>query len=70
MAGKSVHETPQLVARKNIKAEKSLIRIEAGLPDSLPWWLEQYFHFEVTTGESSRKVQRRDLQLFLNFMME
>ncbi len=47
-----------------------MIRIEAGLPDSVLWWLEQYFRFEVTTGESSRKVQRRDLQLFLDFMTE
>lgn len=46
----------------------SLIRIEAELPDTVAWWLEQYFRFEVTTGESSQKVQRRDFQLFLDFM--
>ena len=46
----------------------TLIRIKEGSPDALSWWLEQYFRFEVTTSESSQKVQRRDFQLFLDFM--
>ncbi len=70
MAGKRARETRQIVARKNTEGEKALIRIEAGLPDTVLWWLEQYFRFEVTTGESSRKVQHRDLQLFLDYLME
>ncbi|MCP9495208.1 MAG: site-specific integrase [Pyrinomonadaceae bacterium MAG19_C2-C3] len=70
MTGKRARETSHIVARKNMSGEKALIRIEAGLPDTVLWWLEQYFRFEVTTGESSRKVQRRDLQLFLDFMTE
>ena len=36
--------------------------------DSLSAWLEFYLTYEVTTPESSRKVQRRDLELFLAFM--
>lgn len=56
---------PQIVAGND---KQSLIRIEEGLPDTVSWWLEQYFRFEVTTGESSQKVQRRDFQLFLDFM--
>lgn len=48
---------------------QSLIRIEEGLPDTVSWWLEQYFRFEVTTSESSQRVQRRDFQLFLDFML-
>jgi len=37
--------------------------------DSLAAWVELYFQFEVTTSDSSQKVQRRDLELFLAFMM-
>lgn len=56
---------PQIVAGND---NRFLIRIEEWIPDTVSWWLEQYFRFEVTTGESSQKVQRRDFQLFLDFM--
>ncbi len=36
--------------------------------DSLAGWLEAYFAVEVTTAESSRGVQRRDLGRFVSFM--
>jgi len=36
---------------------------------ALSSWLDAYFQFEVTTAASSRKVQRRDLELFLSFMV-
>jgi hypothetical protein len=36
--------------------------------DSLAAWLEAYFAVEVTTAQSSRAVQRRDLGRFLAFM--
>lgn len=65
MPGKRAALQPQIVAGND---KQSLIRIEEGLPDTVSWWLEQYFRFEVTTGESSQKVQRRDFQLFLDFM--
>jgi len=56
---------PQFVAGNS---QTALIRLDEGFPDEISWWLEQYFRFEVTTAESSRKVQRRDLQLFLDYM--
>jgi len=46
----------------------ALIRVERDSPDTISWWLEQYFRFEVTTSVSSQKVQHRDLQLFLDFI--
>ena len=48
--------------------DKKLIQWRDDFPDRLSWWLEQYFAFEVTTSESSRKVQARDIGLFLSFM--
>lgn len=36
--------------------------------DVLDFWAEAYFRFAVTTTESSQKVQKRDLKLFLEFM--
>ena len=65
MPRKQVALAPQIVAGNS---KQSLICIEEGNPDTVSWWLEQYFRFEVTTGESSQKVQRRDFQLFLDFM--
>jgi integrase len=65
MARKQAALVPQIVAGND---KNALIRIEEGSPDVISWWLEQYFRFEVTTGESSQKVQRRDFQLFLDFM--
>lgn len=38
-------------------------------PESLSSWIEAYFLFEVTTQESSRKVQQRDLKYFLEFFL-
>ena len=42
--------------------------VAAGSSDSLAGWLEAYFAVEVTTAQSSRAVQRRDLTRFLRFM--
>lgn len=67
MVKKRAALVPQIVAGKS---ESSLIRIEEGLPDTVSWWAEQYFRFEVTTAQSSRKVQQRDLQLFLDYLVE
>lgn len=50
------------------KSGQSLIRLPEAVPDSISWWAEQYFHFEVTTSSSSQKVQRRDINLFLDYM--
>jgi site-specific recombinase XerD len=38
--------------------------------DSVAAWMAAYFRFEVTTLESSQKVQKSDLATFLNFMLE
>ena len=35
--------------------------------DTLSFWMRAYFALEVATAESSRKVQNRDLNLFLAF---
>ena len=48
----------------------SLIEVKNGVPDTISMWIEAYFRFEVTTAESSRKEQRRDLVLFRDFMLE
>jgi integrase len=66
MPRKSTALIPQIVAGKS---ERTLIQVEEGLPDTISWWLEQYFRFEVTTSQSSRKVQQRDLQLFLDYLV-
>lgn len=58
---------PQKGTRKN---SESIIRVPAGAPDTVVWWAEQYLRHEATTGESSRKVQARDLGLFVSFMLE
>jgi integrase len=50
------------------KKNQALIKVENGFPDTLDLWAEGYFQFEVTTAPSSRKVQKRDLKLFLEFM--
>lgn len=58
---------PQKASRKNSQA---LIRIPESMPDTLSWWVEQYFRFEVTTSASSQKVQQRDLALFISYMLD
>ena len=53
----------QNASRKNLPAR-------AGDGDGLATWMEAYFRLEVTTLESSQSVQRRDLALFLTFMLQ
>lgn len=67
MQGTGTALVPQNASRNN---KHSLIRITEASPDTLAWWAEQYFRFEVTTLSSSQKVQRRDLELFIRFMVE
>ena len=67
MPSNSTELVPQKATRNNLGA---LIRIPASSPDTVGWWAEQYFQFEVTTAESSRKVQIRDLGLFIGYMVE
>jgi site-specific recombinase XerD len=37
-------------------------------PDLLSFWVEVYFRYEVTTSERSQKEQRRDLNIFLQYI--
>jgi hypothetical protein len=53
---------PEFVSRNNLPARA----VPEG--DDLAAWVEAYFALAVTTAESSRKVQRRDLATFLAFM--
>lgn len=55
-------------ASRNDKSPVS--RIPASASDTLAWWVAAYFETEVTTAASSRKVQRRDLELFVGFATE
>jgi lysophospholipase L1-like esterase len=57
----------QNATRNNSKA---LITIKEGLPDTISVWIEAYFRFEATTSQSSRKVQKRNLELFRDFMID
>lgn len=47
-----------------------LIEVKNGVPDTITFWGEAYFRFEVTTSKSSRREQRRDLALFRDFMLD
>lgn len=60
-----------LVPQKATRNSSSfLIRVPRKFPDTVSWWAEQYFRFEVTTSSSSQKVQRRDIQLFISYMLD
>lgn len=61
----------RMVPQKGTRNDsQSIIRVPAGAPDTVDWWAEQYLRYETTTGESSRRVQGRDLGLFVSFMVE
>ena len=49
-------------------SRKKLAVLTAPDGDDLVGWVEAYFALAVTTADSSRKVQRRDLDTFLAFM--
>jgi integrase len=58
-------DTLQIIPRNSF----SLSIQTAETLDSLEAWAAAYFDFEVTTAESSRKVQRRDIGLFVSFLL-
>jgi len=79
MPGKRPRKPSQNASRKNFKAASpatlarkasQLVTLPQDSADSLAWWVEQYFKFEVTTAESSQAVQRRDLGLFVEYLRE
>lgn len=76
MASKPSSKSPQKALRKNSVPQSGgnsggkseLVRLPADSAESLLWWVEQYFKFEVTTAKSSQLVQRRDMALFLQYV--
>lgn len=64
----------QNTSRKNSKAVSAgwasgeLVRLPVADAESLTWWIEQYFKYEVTTAASSQAVQGRDFALFLSYL--
>ncbi len=46
-----------------------LVHLDESCPDTLTWWQEQYFKFEVTTAPASQRAQRRDITHFILFML-
>lgn len=67
MPANSTALAPQKATRNSSGA---LLRLPREFLDAVSWWAEQYFRFEVTTSSSSQKVQRRDIQLFVSYMLE
>jgi integrase len=72
MTAKPPQKSPQKALRKNLNPQSGgkneLIRLPGTAAESLAWWVEQYFKFEVTTAASSQAVQRRDLGLFVEYL--
>ena len=64
---KTMPQSPELELQNTLR---NLIPAHDTALDSLAAWIEAYFQFEDTTAESSRKVKRRDLALFLAFVIE
>ena len=52
MARKDGQTLPQITIGNS---ETTLIHLAEDMPDGLPWWVEQYFRFEVTTSPASQK---------------
>jgi len=62
---------PNLIKKSDQNAMPNLLEAfsDAKWPDTISAWIEAYFQFEVTTSERSQKEQRRDLRLFVAFMV-
>lgn len=60
-------EKPLQIAQSN---NFSLVQLPDSFPDTLTWWMEQYFQFEVTTSKRSQKEQRRDIERFIRFVIK
>ena len=56
----------QNTTRKN---DRAVVPVPTAGVDSLAWWVAQYFQHGVTTSPASQQVQRRDLGLFLRYMV-
>ena len=61
----------QIVSANNIgKPGGELVTIRDDVPDTISFWAESYFRFEVSTSERSQKEQHRDLSTFIDFMFQ
>lgn len=60
------HEDAQNAIRKNAV---TLIPVVADDSERLAWWVERYFQVAVTTSPASQRVQRRDLGVFLRYVV-
>ena len=58
---------PEIASRNSVTVSPAA---ETAAGDDLATWLEAYFQLAVTTAESSRAVQRRDVGRFLSFMQD
>ena len=58
---------PEIASRNSVAVSAPA---QTATGDDLATWLEAYFQLAVTTAESSRAVQRRDVGRFLTFMHE
>jgi site-specific recombinase XerD len=63
-----MENVPQKYDQKATSNNSDLIVIPQNAPDGLRIWSQWYFNHAVTTVERSQKEQRRDLNLFLQFM--
>jgi hypothetical protein len=60
------HEDSQNTIRNDAVA---LVPGSAEVSEHVTWWVEQYFQVAVTTSPASQRVQRRDLGVFLRYLV-
>jgi len=63
MADKTTSTQVQIAPANNL----NLVKVPEMCPDTLSWWAEQYFNFEVTTSARSQREQHRDIAAFIKF---
>ena len=49
--------------------QNALLQFPVNFTDELNWWMEKYFEFEVQTSSETQKAQKRDITLFLDYML-
>ncbi len=57
-------------SQNTIRKDSAALVLGAASPsEGLTWWVEQYFQVAVTTSLASQRVQRRDLGVFLRYLV-
>ncbi|OGU12084.1 MAG: hypothetical protein A2X61_09940 [Ignavibacteria bacterium GWB2_35_12] len=46
-----------------------MLQFPENFTDELDWWMDNYFEFEVQTSDETQKAQKRDITLFLDYML-